>query len=77
VTAGKALAVTLPSVAKGITVVTSLKMPDGKTVQVSSIKTKKSGQFTVPSLLLKKAGTYTLQIKFGKTVKSVKITVRK
>lgn len=77
VTAGKALAVTLPSVAKGITVVTSLKMPDGKTVQVSSIKTKKSGQFTVPSLLLKKAGTYTLQIKFGKTVKSVKITVKK
>jgi hypothetical protein len=77
VTAGKALAVTLPSIAKGVTVVTSLKMPNGKTVQVSSIKTKKSGQFTVPSLLLKKAGTYTLQIKFGKTVKSVKITVRK
>ena len=77
VTKGKAVAVTLPSVAKGATVVTSLKMPDGKTVQVSSIKTKKSGQFTVPSLLLKKAGTYTLQIKIGKTVRSVKITVKK
>jgi hypothetical protein len=77
VTAGKAIAVSLPSVAKGTTVVTSLKMPDGKTVQVSSIKTTKTGQFTVPSLLLKKAGTYTLQIKIGKTTKSVKVTVKK
>jgi hypothetical protein len=64
-------------VAKGTTVVTSLKMPDGKTVQVSSIKTTKSGQFTAPSLLLKKAGTYTLQIKIGKTIKSVKVTVKR
>jgi hypothetical protein len=67
----------LPSVAKGTTVVTSLRMPDGKTVQVSSIKTTKSGQFTVPSLLLKKPGTYTLQIKVGKVTRTVKVTVKK
>jgi hypothetical protein len=69
--------VSLPTVAKGTTVVTSLKMPDGKTVQVSSTKTTKTGKFTVPSLLLKKPGTYTLQIKVGKTTKTVKVTVKK
>jgi len=77
VTAGKAIAVSLPTVPKGTTVVTSLKMPDGKTVQVSSTKTTKTGKFTVPSLLLKKPGTYTLQIKVGKTTKTVKVTVKK
>jgi len=77
VKAGKAIAVSLPTVAKGTTVVTSLKMPNGKTVQVSSIKTTKTGKFTIPSLLLKKPGTYTLQIKIGKITKTVKVTVKK
>jgi len=77
VSVGRALAVTLPTVAKGTTVITSLKMPNGKTVQVSSVKTKKSAQFTLPSLMLKKAGTYTLQIKVGKITRSVKVTVKK
>jgi len=51
-------------------------MPDGKTVQVSSIKTTKAGAFTVPSLLLKKPGTYSLLIKVGKVTKTVKVTVK-
>jgi hypothetical protein len=77
VNSGRALAVTLPTVAKGATVVTSLRMPNGKTVQIAATKTKKSGQFALPSLLLKKAGTYTLVIKIGKITRSIKVTVKK
>lgn len=77
ITSGKAVAVTLPSIPKGTTVLTTMRAPDGKTIRVSSVKTTKVGAYSTPSLQLKKPGTYTLQIKFGKTTRSVKVTVKK
>jgi hypothetical protein len=71
------VAVSLPRIPKGTSVVTTMKTPDGKTIQVASVKTTKAGIYVVPSLQLKKPGTYTLQIKIGKITKTVKVTVKK
>ena len=77
ISSGKAVGVSLPSVPKGTTVVTTMKTPDGKTIQVASVKTTKAGAYSIPSLQLKKPGTYTLQIKIGKVIRTVKVTVKK
>ena len=73
---GNAVAITVPSIPKGTTVLTTMRTPDGKTARVSSTKTGKSGNYAVPSLQLKKPGTYTLQIKYAKVTRTVRVTVK-
>ena len=75
--AGSAVAVTLPSVAKGSAVVVTMKTPDGKVIQLANTKATKSSSYALPSLALKKVGSYTLTIKVGKVTKTLKVTVSK
>lgn len=74
---GRAVAISIPSVAKGTVVTTTMKTPDGKTVVLASGKTSKAGTYSLPALKLSKPGTYSIVVKIGGVIKTLKVVVKK
>jgi hypothetical protein len=69
--------VTLYSIKAESVVTISVKMPDGKTVQVSKTTLAKTGAYKLPPLKFKKTGSYKLLIKVNSTTKTIALTVKK
>jgi hypothetical protein len=69
--------ITLYSIKAKSVVTISVKMPDGKTIQVSKTTLAKTGAYKLPSLKFKKTGSYKLLIKVNSKTKTIALTVKK
>ena len=66
--------ITIPNIAKGAVVTTSIRMPDGQIIKVAQAKS--DGKYTLPALSFKEPGTYTLLVKINGKTKKIKIVVK-
>jgi hypothetical protein len=73
---GKTIKVTLPTVAKGVSVKQVLVGPNKKSYVLMSGKTSAAGKLSSPVLKFAKPGTYTLTITAGKITKKITVKVK-
>jgi hypothetical protein len=73
---GASFKVTLPAVAKGVTVKQVLVGPNKKSYVLMSGKTSAAGKLSSPVLKFAKPGTYTLTITAGKITKKITVKVK-
>jgi hypothetical protein len=75
-TTGSSFKVSLPSLAKGVSVKQVLVGPNKKSYVLMSGKTSAAGELSSPVLMFAKPGTYTLTITAGKITKKITVKVK-
>jgi len=74
---GQSFGVNLPQQPKGTSITYSFIGPNKKMITLVSTTLKSTGKINLPMLAFKTPGKYTLQIKIGKIIKNITITVKK